>query len=75
MLSFEIRRSEAASDELDVVCDREGLESLLAQLRLLQLGKTDHVHLMAESWGGTHLDEDTSNPSSSPIRHVKVLLR
>jgi hypothetical protein len=48
MLSFELKRTSTQDqpDELEVYCDREGLEALLAQLRLLKDGRTDHVHLM-----------------------------
>lgn len=51
MLSFEFIRSPAGGtpDKLQVVCDRDGLESLLIQLRFLSEGRTDHVHLIRES--------------------------
>lgn len=76
MLSFEIKPvTSGLPDELEVYCDANGLEILLAQLRLLSEGKTEHVHLMAESWGGNHLDDSPQDVSSNPIRHVKVLLR
>lgn len=38
-------------EELEIHLDNEGLQSLLAQLKLLEKGRTDHVHLMSESWG------------------------
>lgn len=77
MLSFELKRSLARDDpeELEIYCDADGLESLLAQLLLLKRGRTEHVHLMAESWGGTHLDDVPQDSSRVPLRHVKVLLR
>jgi hypothetical protein len=62
-------------DQLEVYCDRDGLESLIGQLRLLKEGRTDHVDLMARSWGGTHLDESPQAPNNMSIRRVKVLLR
>jgi hypothetical protein len=76
MLSFELKQPKPgeSADELEVFLDRAGLESLLAQLKLLQEGRTEHVHLMAESWGGSHLSEQPQGLENIPIRHVKVLL-
>jgi hypothetical protein len=76
MLSFEFKRSSLQDqiDELEIYCDRPGLESLVAQLRLLAEGHTEHVHLMAPEWGGTHLDDSPQVPEQIPIRHVKILL-
>jgi hypothetical protein len=77
MLSFEIKRAVSSNDvdQLEVYCDRDGLESLIGQLKLLKEGRTEHVELMAGSWGGTHLDESPRAPNNVPVRHVKVLLR
>lgn len=77
MLSFELKRPSAQDqpDELEVHCDRDGLESLLAQLRLLKDGRTEHIHLMAQEWGGTHLDNKPQSAEHVPLRHVKFLLR
>lgn len=77
MLSFELKKpgTGKSADELEIFLDRAGLESLLAQLKFLQNGKTEHVHLMAESWGGSHLSEQPQGRENFPIRHVKILLR
>lgn len=77
MLSFELKtlKSGESADELEVYLDTDGLKSLVAQLKFLQEGKTEHVHLMAESWGGTHLSERPQVSGNIPIRHVKVVLR
>jgi hypothetical protein len=77
MLSFELKKPKAGGtpDELEIFLDSAGLESLLAQLKFLQNGRTEHVHLMAESWGGTHLGEQPQGYENIPLRHVKVLLR
>ncbi|MGH7928412.1 MAG: Imm32 family immunity protein [Candidatus Binatia bacterium] len=77
MLSFELKHPKIGelSDELEIFLDRDGLESLLAQLMLLKGGKTEHVHLMTESWGGTHLEDAPHGSDSIAIRHVKILLR
>jgi hypothetical protein len=68
-------QSGAAPEELEVHLDQEGLRSLLAQLDLLKEGRTDHVHLMSESWGGSHLEDEPTTVGNAPIRHVKILLR
>jgi len=73
MLSFEVKPSQDCA-ELEIYCDAEGLGSLLAQLRFLERNKTDHVHLMAESWGGTHLDDVPLQGNNRPVRHVKITL-
>lgn len=76
MLSFESKPPDKSGmvDELELYMDREGLASLLAQLNILIRGKTEHVHLMAESWGGTHLSEISQGERNSSIRHVKIML-
>jgi len=76
MLSFELkkRKSGGPPDELEVFLDREGLDALLAQIKFLEDGNTEHVHLMAESWGGSHLAEEPRDRGNIPIRHVKFLL-
>ena len=76
MLSFELAEFKDGEipETLEVYLDREGLESLLAQLRFLEVGKSDHVHLMAESWGGTDLDDEPRFKYNPPLRHVKIVL-
>lgn len=77
MLSFELigKQTGEPPNELEVFLDRDGLETLIAQLRFLQDGKSDHVHLMSESWGGSELCDKTQVPDNLPIHHVKFLLR
>jgi hypothetical protein len=77
VLSFELKRSGSSSsgDELEVVLDAEGLESLLAQLRFLKEGRTDHVHLMSEAWGGSHLSDRPQVPANTTIHSVKIYRR
>ena len=76
MLSIELKRRSDAEDpdELEIYCDEEGLDSLLAQLQLVKTGRTEHVHLMAFSWGGSHLDDSPQDPSHLSIRHAKLIL-
>jgi hypothetical protein len=47
----------------------------MAQLLFIKEGRTEHVHLMAESWGGTHLDDRPQDANHVPLRHVKVVFR
>jgi hypothetical protein len=70
MISFELKKPGAAKtvDELEVFLDRAGLDSLLAQFQFLKDGRTEHAHLMAESWGGSEL-------SDSPQRQENAVRR
>lgn len=70
MLSFELK----GSDELEVLCDAAGLDSLVAQLDLLKSTKTDHVHLTSASWGGTHLEDTPISSANATLHHVKIYL-
>jgi hypothetical protein len=74
MISFELPK-EGELEELQVHLDAGGLSALFAQLGFLAEGKTDHVHLMAESWGGTHLSDTPVDTAARPIRHVKITVR
>jgi len=75
MISFELKKPVGSlPDELEIYVDKEGVTSLIAQLELLCSNKTDHVHLMNESWGGSHLSPGVHNSENSEINHVKVVL-
>jgi hypothetical protein len=76
MLSFEVKNQpqKTSPDELEIYCDAEGLASLLAQLRMMADDRTDHVHLMAESWGGSGLDDRPHGSDNGSIKHVKILM-
>lgn len=77
MLSFELKRPKPDQhpDELEIILDSEGLEALMAQLRLLQKKQTEHAHLMSEAWGGTHLENKPLVGENTAIHHVKISLR
>jgi hypothetical protein len=77
MISIEIKTPKpgATPDEIEINLDADGLRSLLSQLEFLKDGRTDHVHLMSKSWGGTHLEEQPRNDAGTAVRHVKILLR
>jgi hypothetical protein len=70
MLRFQLASPEG--DELEMHLDKEGLESLLAQLLFLRDRKTDHLHLMSEAWGGTHLEAGSTEQGA--IHHVKIMM-
>lgn len=74
MLSFEITKPEPGQEptELEIYFDAEGLKALLAQLAFLEQKRTDHVHLMCDGWGGTHLSDTPVSDSGIPIRHVRI---
>lgn len=77
MISIEIKTPKpgATPDEIEINLDTDGLRSLLSQLEFLKDGRTDHVHLMSESWGGIHLEEQPRNDAGTVVRHVKIILR
>lgn len=77
MLSFELKKaaSDVPPDELEIFLNSEGLEALLSQLHFLKEGRTEHVHMMSESWGGTHLEDRPQDPENTVLHHVKILLR
>ena len=75
MISFEIKVQEKSTpDEVEAYFDSSGLNDLIAQLEMIRSGKTDHAHLMAKSWGGSHLDDEAHIASNTPVRHVKMTL-
>ena len=76
MISIEIKTpiTNAAPDEIEIRLDADGLRAFLSQLEFLKDGRTDHVHLMSESWGGTHLDEQLQNDACTTVKHVKITL-
>jgi hypothetical protein len=77
MLSFELKKAAKGEspDEVEVFLDHKGLESLLAQLRFLETDQTEHIHLMTEAWGGSHLDDKPQGKGNTSINHVKVMIR
>ena len=73
MISFELTNPNSLG-EMEIYLDKDGLAELLAQLKLLSDGKTDHFHMMAESWGGDQLRETPIQRTSMAMKHVKVKL-
>ncbi len=77
MISVQIikPRPGATADEIEINLDADGLKSLLSQLDFLKEGRTDHIHLMSESWGGTHLEDRPRTGTGTAVRHMKIVLR
>jgi hypothetical protein len=77
MISIEFLKptNEMQLEEVEINLDAEGLESLLKQLEFLKSGRTDHLHLMSESWGGNHLEDSPLKVGNMVVRHLKILLR
>lgn len=76
MLTVEMKNGEEAplgKTEVEVYCDSEGLELLLAQLQHLKDGSR-HIHLMTSSWAGNELDEVKHGAGNTVINHLKVIL-
>jgi hypothetical protein len=61
-------------EEVLISLDQEGLNILLDQLLFLKNGQTDHVHLMSEFWGGSHLEGVPQNSANLVVDHLKVNL-
>ncbi len=74
MLSFELRQPEKldAYEELEIYLDKDGLDDLLAQLQFLKDNRTDHLHLMSETWGLGDLDDQPWVAVNVPLRHVRI---
>ena len=78
MIAIEVKQAKAGEDPTQVVMtlDREGLQILVWQLKFLTDGRTDHLDLMSESWGGTFLeDAPRASPNNHPIHYMKVMLK
>ncbi|MEI8376734.1 MAG: Imm32 family immunity protein [Planctomycetota bacterium] len=70
LLSVEYRREE---DELDIVCDSEGLNSLIDRLVKLR-DRGGHTHLMTPSWAGDELTEERQTDNGVLVNHVRIVL-
>ncbi len=77
MISVELKRPDPGLelDEVEIYLDQKGLETFLAQLSFLKDCETEHIHLMCELWGGSHLENHPLGTNSIPIRHLKIVLR
>lgn len=74
MLTVELKHGDKASmglSEVEIYCDMDGLDALIAQLHHLKRGST-HVHLMTESWAGIELDEKAVGENTTIVNHLKI---
>jgi hypothetical protein len=60
--------------EVEIFCDKEGLELLFKNLENLRL-RGGHVHLMTPSWSGKELTEEKQRPSNTLINHLCIFLK
>lgn len=63
------------NEEVEIYLDADALSSLSKRLRSLEKGKTDHIHLMSESWGLGDLTEERQGKETTLIHHLKILIR
>ena len=77
MITFEFKKpsEDPMPSEVDIHLDTDGLKFLLSQLKFLSDRRTDHVHLMSESWGGGELDARPQAADAIAIHHVTILFR
>lgn len=61
------------SETVDFICNQEGIQSLINQLKVLQK-YGGHLHLMTPSWGGDDLAEEPIGNEGRIINHLKVIL-
>src|SRR3954466_12883938 len=64
----------AVSDEVEIYFDKEGLEYLIYRLSHILEGKTNHIHLMSESWGTGELNEISHKPNNNTVHHLRMTL-
>lgn len=77
MMSIELKpaKDEKPSAAVEIHLDAAGLESLMAQLRFLQEGKTEHIDLLSKEWGGADLEDRPQVAENTAIRWIKIMLR
>jgi len=60
--------------EVEIYCDKEGLERLLRELAIVQKNG-GHTHLMTPSWAGNELTEEQQGERTQLINHVLIVLK
>jgi hypothetical protein len=74
MITVEIKDPEQVAkgaSEVEIYCDREGLNELIRKLEALANGET-HVHLMSPSWAGHELSEEVVGSKNALIHHLRI---
>lgn len=76
MLTVEIglRENGEINEVVEIYFDKDGLADLQARLSLIQNAKTDHIHLMSESWGLGDLSEDKQKERNLLVHHLQITL-
>lgn len=77
MLTVEIKGNERLLEgcaEVEIYCDREGLEELRRQIDILDRGGT-HVHLMSEAWAGNELTEQKQGSETVLAHHLLIVCK
>jgi Immunity protein 32 len=74
-IEYKVQEPRVLPDEIEMNLDAEGLSILLSELKLLQDGRTDHIHLMSEAWGGMDLVDQPRNQGFAIVHHMKIMLR
>jgi hypothetical protein len=77
VIAIEVKQVKAGEQPSQVIItlDDDGLRTLLAQLKFLVDGRTDHLDLMSEAWGGTFLeDRPRGDYYNYPVHYAKVML-
>ena len=72
-MKLEFRTENDVGDQvLEVIFDREGLDTLLKRLNFLAEQKTDHLHLFSEAWGTGDLTQ--SEDDRTAYNQVNIYL-
>jgi len=72
ILTFELTPDK---DEVEIHCNKAGLESLLATLQKLIKASSDlpkHEHLMTPSWSGNELTEEKQGGGNSLLNKITI---
>ena len=64
---------QADREELDIICDRAGIDLLVSKLSVLK-HNGGHTHLRTPSWAGEELTEERYTESGVLINHVRIVL-
>jgi hypothetical protein len=71
-ISVEIRESQVCGElvrEVEIYCDREGLDSFIFYLESLRKNG-GHIHLKTPAWAGSELSEKLQGRDTILVNHV-----
>ncbi|MBQ1500177.1 MAG: immunity protein 32 [Sphingomonas sp.] len=74
MISYELKPvvDGNIADEIEIFVDVDGIDRIIAQLNSLKEGRTDHLHMMSQSWGDGELAGQVVHAGNTSISHVKI---